>query len=137
MPTNSGIPIKFLNVDLDVRHTEPLDWLVRYFASRRIHVITHTATDERWLAIFETSPSPETPDECARLLLEGIEQMGKPTREKWDKCSREFNVGYNVGNAPWAFNQALSPGTVHRIASAGAGLRLTLYPQTSSNPSKR
>jgi hypothetical protein len=44
-------------------------------------------------------------------------------------CSRrEFNIGYDCGREPWAFNQVLSAQLLSRIAAARASLRVTLYP---------
>ena len=41
---------------------------------------------------------------------------------------REFNIGYDCGEEPWAFNQGLSAETLRRVAAVKASLRWTLYP---------
>ncbi len=41
---------------------------------------------------------------------------------------REFNIGYDCGAEPWAFNQGLSAHLLGRMATAGASLRVTIYP---------
>ncbi len=67
-----------------------------------------------------------------------IESLVPPLRSVWAGCSqREFNIGYDCGLEPWAFNQGLSADLLGRMAKAGASLRVTLYPdrgQHTPNP---
>jgi len=58
-----------------------------------------------------------------------IESLGEPLRTVWSGYSRrEFNIGYDCGSKPWAFNQGLSSQLLGRMAAVGASLRITLYP---------
>jgi len=133
MPPTEGEPTKFLNVDLDVSASAPLDWLVRYFARREVYCLSHALSDGTWLATFETNHSFASAEETTTALLGHIEAMKPPTRAKWDDCSKVFNVGYDVGTHPWALSHGFSPQTVSRVAQVGGGIRWTLYP-TAAQP---
>lgn len=62
-------------------------------------------------------------------LLSAIESLDGPTHELWSACtSREFNIGYDCGDEPWAFSHELTPETLARMAALGIALRITLYP---------
>jgi hypothetical protein len=62
-------------------------------------------------------------------MLAIVESLNEPIRSLWDRCTRrEFNIGYDCGAEPWAFNQGLSTALLGRLAAAGASLRITLYP---------
>jgi putative transcriptional regulator len=62
-------------------------------------------------------------------MLDAIESLDSDARRSWSECRlREFNIGYDCGYDPWAFNQGLTADTLHRISAAAASLRITLYP---------
>jgi len=134
MTATQGEPTKFLNVDLDVRAGAPLEWLVRYFARRKVYCLSHAFSEGTWFAVFETSQTFATADETTASILAQIEAMKPPTRAKWNECNKVFNVGYDVGMHPWAFTQELSPQTVSRIAQVGGGLCWTFYPTRDQPP---
>lgn len=124
---------RYINTDLDVSAMESLNWLVEYFARRKTTCLAHRrAGDGRWYAVFEYGVDLPSPEATVVGLLDQIEAMKPTTRAKWERCpSIEFNIGYDVGETPWAFNEALKPRTVERLASAGATIRWTLYPLAS------
>jgi hypothetical protein len=67
-------------------------------------------------------------------MLDAIEAIDEPAKELWRACTkREFNIGYDCGDEPWAFNNGLSNRTLDRIARLGASLRITLYPPARSD----
>ena len=46
----------------------------------------------------------------------------------WTHCElTEFNIGYDCGDEPWAFNPGLSSAVLGRLSAAAPSLRLTLY----------
>jgi hypothetical protein len=53
-------------------------------------------TDEQ-----HTEPAPNT-----GAMLTVVESLAPPLRAVWEGCSRrEFNIGYDCGLKPWAFNR--------------------------------
>jgi hypothetical protein len=89
--------------------------------------------DGRWYATFESAREHTVPEEAICCMLEAVSSLTGKTRGIWSKCElREFNIGYDCGDKPWAFNDGLTNKTLLRIATVGASLRITLYP-----PAKR
>ena len=89
--------------------------------------------DGKWYARFEIAeslpPDNDEPEETIRRLLDAIEALDGGARLLWTTCSlREFNIGYDSGDEPWAFNNGLSAETLKRIADVGGSLRITIYP---------
>lgn len=123
--------IRYLNTDLDVSSREELTGLTSALASRGMHPL-HSATkggDGQWYVTFETDASFEEPEPNIAAMVAAVESLEVALRTEWFACSlREFNVGYDCGSKPWAFNQGLSSELLGRIAAIGASLRVTLYP---------
>ncbi len=89
--------------------------------------VTH-GTDGLWYATLETVESFNEPEPNIAAMLAVVETFDNSLRSAWDGCSlREFNIGYDCGQEPWAFNQSLSAELLSRIAAVGASLRSTLY----------
>lgn len=122
--------ITYLNTDLDLTSVDDLTALATAFEAagvRPLHV-TH-GEDRLWYAIFETRNQHAEPEANISAMLDVVEKLTPPLRSLWANClRREFNIGYDCGLEPWAFNQALSAELLGRMAAAGASLRVTLYP---------
>lgn len=87
------------------------------------------ADDGVWYATFETYEQHAEPEPKIAQMLAIVESFSEPLRSLWARCTqKEFNVGYDCGSEPWAFNQGLSATILGRIAAVGASLRITLYP---------
>jgi hypothetical protein len=122
--------ICYLNTDLDLTSAEDLTALAAAFESGGAPAlqVTHGA-DALWHAIFETSAQFAEPEPNIAAMLAIVESLAGPLRSMWDGCTlREFNIGYDCGDEPWAFNQGLPADLLGRMAAAGASLRVTLYP---------
>jgi hypothetical protein len=77
-------------------------------------------------------PLYEDPESNIAAMLFVIEQFDEPERSVWQGLTVcEFNIGYNCGSKPWAFNQGLSNALLQRMTKVGASLRFTLYPPES------
>lgn len=122
--------ISYLNTDLDLTSSDDLTALAAAFRVSGVlslHV-TH-GKDGRWYACFETAVDHTEPEPNIATVLAAVESLAPPLRAVWSGCSfREFNIGYDCGREPWAFNQGLSAEVLGRIAAVGASLRWTLYP---------
>jgi hypothetical protein len=123
--------IQYLNTDLDLTSAQNPAQLVAAFEAggvRTLYGITHSH-DGFWYAMFETDKSHNEPEPNIEKMLSVVESLEASLRSIWDGCvRREFNLGYDCGDEPWAFNQGISSKLLARMAAAGASLRITLYP---------
>ena len=122
--------IKYLNTDLDLVAADDLTPLAAGLTALGVHALhVDRREDGLWYATFETDDSCEEPEHSIVLMLAAVESLDGPLRGAWRACVvREFNVGYESGDGPWGFNQLVSAETLRRMADAGTGLRVTLYP---------
>jgi hypothetical protein len=122
--------ISYLNTDLDLTSAEDLTELAAAFEAAGVFPLHVTrGEDGRWYACFETVEQHTEPETNIAAMLGVVESLAPPQRPVWAGCSRrEFNIGYDCGLEPWAFNQGLSAELLGRMAAAGASLRITLYP---------
>jgi hypothetical protein len=122
--------IRYLNTDLDLTSGDDLTALAAAFEAQGVFPlhVTH-GEDGLWYATFETAEDYDQPDPNITAMIAVIESLVEPLRAVWSSGTlREFNIGYNCGMEPWAFNQGLSSPILGRMAAVGASLRFTLYP---------
>ena len=122
--------ICYLNTDLDLTCTDDLTELANAFQVGGVPPVHVTKGDDGLCyATFESDVQHAEPEPNIAQMLAIVESLAEPLRCLWARCTRrEFNVGYDCGAEPWAFNQGLSATILGRIAAAGASLRVTLYP---------
>ena len=122
--------ISYLNTDLDLISPDELTALAAVFETRGVFPLHVSQRDDGlWYATFETQDQHAEPEPNIAAMVSVAESLAEPHRSIWLACPRrEFNIGYECGPAPWAFNQQLSSGLLGRIAGVGASLRVTLYP---------
>ena len=122
--------ITYLNTDLDLVSADDLTELAGVFEAAEGHMghVTH-GENGLWYAMFEVWSELNEPERHISLMLLVVESLAPELRRVWDNCSlKEFNLGYDCGDEPWAFNQGLSAALTGRMAAAQASFRLTLYP---------
>ncbi|HUG90713.1 MAG TPA: hypothetical protein VML55_07770 [Planctomycetaceae bacterium] len=123
--------IRYLNTDFDLvasSHLQPLVSALRAYGLRALHVTL--GGDGLWYSILETEEDYDEPDGTIGAMLAAIESLEDDAAREWSACRlREFNIGYDCGDDPWAFNNELTNDTLRRIAALGASLRITIYPQ--------
>lgn len=122
--------IRYLNTDLDLASAHDLTALAAAFEAGGLFPlhVTH-GEDGRWYAWFETEEEHADPEPNIAAMLAVVEALAPPNQAVWAGCSqREFNIGFDCGLEPWAFNQGLSAELLGRMAVVGASLRWTLYP---------
>ncbi|HEY1065699.1 MAG TPA: hypothetical protein VGE52_06310 [Pirellulales bacterium] len=123
---------RYLTTDLDLESPESLVPLVAAFKFRGMHCWppTHGA-DGSCYGMWNTDERFDQPEPNIAAMLTAIESLGEPERRLWETCSirRDFNIGCDCGVTPWAFNFALSPELLGRIAALGAKVVVTLYPE--------
>ena len=123
--------IHYLNTDLDLISEADLTQLAAAFEAGGVDPLSdpRLGDDGQWWLTFETSEQYTEPDPNIAAILNVVEALNPDLRVIWNRCSRrEFNIGYDCGLEPWAYNQALSPEVLGRMAAAGASMRITLYP---------
>lgn len=128
--------IAYCNTDLALVAAFPLDQLVAALALRGVSTFGVTKTEQAEggtrplsYANFNTDEQYDDLEQNVVALLAAVESLDRDERTAWRNCvRREFNVGYDCGDEPWAFNQGLSEQTIARLAAASAELRITLYP---------
>lgn len=128
--------IQYLNTDLDISSSDDLTSLASALVAAGTWALLDAmkADDGLWHARFETEADFQEAEPNIAAMVGIVESLDEPLRQAWFRCSlREFNIGYDCGSKPWAFNQALSSELLGRMAAIGASLRLTLYPPERTN----
>ena len=130
--------IQYLNTDLDLAARFDLTPLTAALDRNGVFTL-HCAPDQNgtWTATFELEGAgiDNDPETTICGLLDAIEKLEPNAREAWNACEkREFNLGYDCGDEPWAFTQGLSVRSISRIAALGMSLRITIYPVRESSP---
>ena len=122
--------IQFLNTDLVLTSAEDLTALASSLDAAGLFPLQVALGDDGfWYAAFETSADYDEPDTNIAAMLTCVETLAPELKLVWSRCTlREFNIGYDCGKEPWAFNQGLSTEVLRRMAEVGATLRITLYP---------
>src|SRR5262245_24412557 len=114
--------ICYLNTDLDLTSFEDLTALTSAFNLEHVSPLNVIlGTDGLWNATFGTEESYSEPEPNIGAMLAVIESFGRRHQSAWKRCTqREFNIGYDCGDEPWAFNHRLSCDLLARIATIGA-----------------
>lgn len=124
--------IDYLNTDLDLSSSQNLKPLVAELAEHGLDILAvKQGGDGLWYATIEARDcaSADGPEWHISLMLDAMAKLSEDSRALWLSCSKiEFNIGYDCGTEPWAFNQSLSASVLSRIVSSKASIRVTLYP---------
>src|SRR5688572_16885383 len=96
----------YLNTDLDLTSADDLTALTGFFKARGVFVLHGArAEDGLWHATFEVLDQHAEPESGIATMLAVVESLEEHLRSVWAGCSRrEFNIGYDCGVEPWAFN---------------------------------
>ena len=120
----------YINTDLDLIADQDLD-AVAAFLDKKGWSVHHAERhpDGYWLGVFEVPGGEEEgPEQAICAMLDVIENLPVELQELWNACSkREFNVGFQAGEEPRAFEQALSGELLKRISTVGASVGITIY----------
>ena len=125
----------YLNTDLDLVSSEDLTPLAEALEARGLFTLhVEPRDDGLWYATLETGIQHGEPESNIAAMVEAVESLNERHRTRWSRCTRrEFNVGYDCGAEPRAFDQGLSSSLLGRVAALGASLRITLYPERASD----
>jgi hypothetical protein len=118
---------RFLNVDLDLYDTDPLDDLVDSFGRRVLTLHTGGARG-RYRAHLELSRTAKSADQTIREFVRLIKGLPPRARRRWNLATtREFNVGVQSEARPYAESFPLEAGTIQAAASVNARIGFTVY----------
>lgn len=126
-----GRPTAFLNVDLDVEATEPLEPLVAALASAA-PALHHEAVEGGYRATFELARDPEDAEAGVAGLASAVRALPAEVRALWS-CAHErvFSIGIEAGTASASFAALLRPSTLALVAELGASLEIVVYPAST------
>lgn len=134
--------IRYLNTDLDLESASDLTELVNALEAQGMFTLhlTH-AENGKWSARLETGESFAEPGESIAAMLGALDSLPQAYRQVWENCElKEFNIGYDCGDEPWAYNQGLTSELLRQMTEHNMTLRWTLYPaaadtgHSSANP---
>ena len=119
--------VRFLNVDLDVRSREDLTPLAEALEPQ-VFALHVGRVGRGWMARFELTRQPRTPDTAIRRLVTALERLPARERARWRRATRrEFNVGIQAAAEPHASQFPIGPDTLELVARLRGRLVLTLY----------
>ena len=122
-----GAATQFLNVDLDLYASEPLDALVAAFGKDVI--VLHVGKEgRRHSAHLELTPSPRDPNRALRTFAARVSSLSPAAKRSWNRASvREFNIGIQAAAGPHSFEWRVEPETLLAVARINARLGTTVY----------
>ena len=131
--------IKYLNTDLDLASAGDLTALTEAFNASGAFPLHLTHDDDGlWHATIEVNQDaddvkPCEPDLHIGAMLAIVESFGELLRADWSTCTlREFNIDYNCGKRPWAFEPKGCPAGSSNVSRRWAtSIRITIYPESS------
>jgi hypothetical protein len=119
---------QFRNVDLEVSSASELQWLVEELGEDVVNLYCGSARGH-FLATFETATVHGDPDTLIGHFCNLVENLPGERRRSWDETFlKVFNIGFDGGHGPSAYQSDLRPDTLAAVARIGASLRITIYP---------
>ena len=118
---------RFLNVDLDIASSSPLDGLVNAFGKKTL--VLHSGKEgRRHAAHLELATSPRNADDAIRRFVRLVEALPRASRLAWSRARvREFNIGVQSGTSPHGYDLRLQAETVLAAARVNARIGVTVY----------
>lgn len=122
--------ITYLTTDLFLIAPLSLKPLADELEQNNVGGMSEPTPDGHWYANLNAEVDDNVePETDLRVMLAALETLSAASRMIWEACSvREFDIGYDCGDEPWAFTQRISPETLRRIGALGGTLKITIYP---------
>jgi hypothetical protein len=121
----------FLNADLDIFSSEPLDALIEEIGDRAMLVHGGPFSEDLpYVARFEIDKGDEqkTPDNLALAFCELIESLSSYSRLRWDNTiQRVLDLGYELHASTRHVQGSIEPATMQQLANLGIKLAWTFY----------
>jgi len=121
-------PAHFLNVDLVIESTAPLQELVEALREDAMAQF-HGELDGSWRAVLGGRIDfPSSPEEVIQALLRAIARLPENARRLWDQASRRtFDIGFQSGHDRTPLEEQIGAETLSAVATLGAGIQVTVY----------
>jgi hypothetical protein len=128
---------RFLNVDLDIVSSAPLDRLVNAFGNNVM--VLHAGREGRqYTAHLELAASPRNADHAIGRFARLVEGLPRASRLIWNRArTRELSIGVQSGATPYSFDLRLQPETVLAAARVKARIGVTVYGASSADRAGR
>jgi hypothetical protein len=122
----------FLNVDVDVLSTSPLERLVTALGPRiSVHYV---GREGRGYGAHFSLYSPRTVDSAIRKLVKKIEELPRPARNLWKTARRRvFNIGLQSGVRPYSQEFEVTSAAVEAVSNVGGSIVVTVYAAEGSS----
>jgi hypothetical protein len=125
--------VRYLNTDLEIESKSDLSKLVEEFGED-VLVLHHGEMRGYQRASFEIAGPVADADAIISSFCTLVEGLPEQVREIWNGCcSRVFDVGYESGTSPQNFQSEIRASTIQRVANIGAGVAVTIYPQSQES----
>ena len=133
MPVKRKAPdAQFLNVDLDVYSKSDLQPLVDGFGKKVIPLYVGRDRGMNSAHLELSIPKPSA-DSAILGLCALVRALPRTERELWNGArKREFSVGVQAGQQPFACDFRIEAQTVKAVAELGAAIVLTVYGREKS-----
>ena len=121
----------FINADLEILSTHPIDSLRDEIGDRANCLHCGAGRTSPHLAVFEVDDDPETkqPEHLIHRFCDVIESLSAESRCLWTASSeRIIDLGYEVNDTHERLAMSVSPHTLARMAALNIILALTVYP---------
>ena len=129
-------PVGFLNVDLEIESSRPLNSLAEEMGSAVLVLYSGPSKGKWHLLALESSRWPHTADATVDSLCSVIEKLSVGGRRLWKSARRRvFDVGYELPDGARAVRVVMKPEALARIARLGATVAFSCYrePNDSTN----
>jgi hypothetical protein len=129
-------PLGFLNVDLEIEASVPLDALAVEMGEAVLVMHSGPSEGNGHLLCLESSGRSDTPDDTARALCRAVEQLSTNGRKLWDTADKKhFDAGYQIPIEARSVHGALEIKTLERIVALGATVAFSCYRSDDSESS--
>ncbi|MDX1679838.1 MAG: hypothetical protein R3242_03810, partial [Akkermansiaceae bacterium] len=125
-----------LTVDLVVKGDLNTDKLRAHLDALDYFVQKHDDWDgeNKWYLNISCPCDYDEAESCIKKYCEDLSTMPEDAKIEWDQARyREFSIGYNVGVEPRCFENHISQETIARAAALGAGIGISLYPDSQTD----
>ncbi len=129
------MPLRFINVDLDIESTKPVDYLCLELSTSDIHHLHCGPTGRGYLARLECANGGDScePDSIINQFCDAIERLDERASAEWQAANfRCFDLGYETTGLDQRWCSTLRHSTLSRVVALGASVAFTAYPRDPS-----